>query len=127
MAENIRIATFNVENLDDKPGQTPTLDERIALMRPQLIRLNADILCLQEVHGQETPGEPRRLLALNKLLENTPYAAYHQISTMTAGGAQVYDERNLVVISRFEISEYSQYKHESYQCPFLSKGNFYSS
>ena len=89
MAENIRIATFNVENLDDKPGQIPTLDERIALMRPELIRLNADILCLQEVHGQETPNEPRRLLALNKLLENTPYAAYHQISTMTAGGVQV--------------------------------------
>jgi hypothetical protein len=30
----LRIATFNLENLDDKPGQKPTLDERIALMRP---------------------------------------------------------------------------------------------
>ena len=69
MGENIRIATFNLENLDDKPGKKPTLDERIALMRPQLIRLKADILCLQEVHGQETPGEPRQLLAMNKLLE----------------------------------------------------------
>ncbi len=55
MAENIRVATFNVENLDDKQEQTPSLDERIAIMKPQLIRLDADILCLQEVHGQETP------------------------------------------------------------------------
>jgi len=52
----LRIATFNLENLDDKPGQKPTFDERIALMRPQLLRLNADILCLQEVNGQEVPG-----------------------------------------------------------------------
>lgn len=121
MAENIRIATFNVENLDDKQGQTPTLNERIALMRPQLIRLNADILCLQEVHGQEIPNEPRRLLALNKLLENTPYAGYYQVSTMTTGGAQVYDERNLVVISRFEITEYSQNKHDHIKAPSYQK------
>lgn len=121
MSEYIRIATFNVENLDDKPGQTPKLDERIALMRPQLIRLNADILCLQEVHGQETTGQPRRLLALNKLLENTPYESYNQISTKTADGTQVYDERNLVVISRFEISEHSQYNQNHIKAPFYQK------
>ena len=39
------------------------LDERIALLRPQLIRLDADILCLQEVDGQRSrkarrPGRP---------------------------------------------------------------------
>lgn len=56
MPTKLRIATFNLENLDDKPGQKPTLDERIALMRPQLLRLNADMLCLQEVNGQEVPG-----------------------------------------------------------------------
>jgi hypothetical protein len=43
----LRIATFNLENLDDKPGKKPTLTERIAVMRPQLLRLKADILCLQ--------------------------------------------------------------------------------
>ena len=53
MPIKLRIATFNLENLDNKPGEKPTLDERIAVMRPQLIRLNADILCLQEVNGQE--------------------------------------------------------------------------
>ena len=48
MPTTLRIATFNLENLDDKPRQQPTLDERIAVMRPQLLRLQADMLCLQE-------------------------------------------------------------------------------
>ena len=92
MALMLRIATFNLENLDDKPGQKPTLDERIALMRPQLVRLNADILCLQEVNGQEAPQQPRRLLALERLLEGTPYAGYQKVSTTTADGKEVYNE-----------------------------------
>ncbi|MBN2419290.1 MAG: endonuclease/exonuclease/phosphatase family protein [Deltaproteobacteria bacterium] len=121
MATKIRIATFNLENLDDKPEQKPSLDERIAIMRPQLIRLDADILCLQEIHGQETPGEPRRLLALNKLLENTKYSEYRQVSTITADGAQVYDERNLVILSRFEISEHNQYRHNHIPAPSYQK------
>jgi hypothetical protein len=54
----LRIATFNLENLDDKPGQKPTLEKRISVMRPQLLRLKADILCLQE--GGERPGDGRR-------------------------------------------------------------------
>ena len=38
MATSLRVATFNLENLDE---EEPTLDERIALMRPQLLRLQA--------------------------------------------------------------------------------------
>ncbi|HXG22817.1 MAG TPA: endonuclease/exonuclease/phosphatase family protein [Methylomirabilota bacterium] len=110
MPRTIRIATFNLENFDEKPGQKPSLDERIALMRPQLLRLNADILCLQEVNGQEQPGQPRRLLALQKLLTSTPYDAYHLTSTMTTDGDQVYDERNLIILSRMEIIERRQHK-----------------
>ena len=64
MTTTVRIATFNLENFDDKPNTKPTIEERIALMRPQLLRINADILCLQEVNGQEQSGQPRRLLAL---------------------------------------------------------------
>ncbi|MEW6492334.1 MAG: endonuclease/exonuclease/phosphatase family protein [Cyanobacteriota bacterium] len=112
MCIKLRIATFNLENLDDKPGEKPTLQERIALMRPQLQRLNADILCLQEVNGQEEPGQPRRLLALQKLIAETPYADFNWVSTMTEGTKQVYDERNLVILSRFEILAHQQYKHE---------------
>jgi hypothetical protein len=47
------------------------LDQRIALMRPQIVRLRADIVCFQEVHGQDRPGQPRSLLALRRLLEGT--------------------------------------------------------
>jgi exonuclease III len=121
MPIKLRIATFNLENLDEKPEQKPMLNERIAFMRPQLLRLNADILCLQEVNGQEKPGHPRRLLALAKLLANTPYAGYHQVSTMTEDGTQVYDERNLAFLSRFQISEHHQYKHDFAPAPRYRK------
>ena len=95
---NLRISTFNLENLDDKPGKKLTLAERILVMRPQLLRLKADILCLQEVNGQETAGKPHRLLALERLVEGIPYTDYHLVSTTTKDGKQVYDERNLVIL-----------------------------
>jgi endonuclease/exonuclease/phosphatase family metal-dependent hydrolase len=112
MSTSFRIATFNLENLDDQPGQDPTLAERIAVMRPQLLRLRADILCLQEVNGQEQQGQPRRLLALEQLFAGTPYQGYNVESTKVADGSQVYDERNLVIVSRFPITEHGQYKHD---------------
>jgi exonuclease III len=96
MTERLRIATFNVENLDDKPDEEPSLQERIPLMRPQLTRLAADVLCLQEVHGQKEDDEPRRLLVLEQLLEGTPYAAYHVAHTKTQG-CEAYEVRKLVV------------------------------
>jgi endonuclease/exonuclease/phosphatase family metal-dependent hydrolase len=121
MSIRLRIATFNLENLDDRPGEVPTLAERIAVMRPQLLRLEADILCLQEVNGQEEPEQPRRLLALQKLLQGTPYAGYHMLSTTTANGGQVYDQRNLVILSRHAILEHHQYKHAFALAPRYQK------
>jgi hypothetical protein len=44
MTERLRIATFYLENLDDKPDEEPSLQERIPLMRPQLTRLAAHVL-----------------------------------------------------------------------------------
>lgn len=118
---SMRIATFNLENLDDKRGQSPSLRERIAVMRPQLERLRADILCLQEVNGQETPGKPRRLLALEEVLTGTSYRDFHKVSTMTADGYQVYDERNLVVVSRYPITAHQTLKHDFAQAPQYRK------
>jgi endonuclease/exonuclease/phosphatase family metal-dependent hydrolase len=120
MPNRLRIATFNLENLDERSGEAPTLAERIAVLQPQLIRLEADVLCLQEVNGQEEPGQPRRLLALQKLLQGTPYADYHLVSTTTNGG-QVYDERNLVILSRRAIAEHRQYKHTFAPAPRYQK------
>lgn len=110
MTQVLRIATFNLENLDDFPGQLPTLQERIAVMRPQLVRMRADVLCLQEVHGQEPPAGARELSALATLLQGTPYENYHVAHTRTTAG-QVYDKRNLVVVSRFPILGTEQYRH----------------
>jgi hypothetical protein len=63
-------------------------DERIALMRPQIQRLRADIACLQEVHGQERPGQARALLTLQKLLAGTYLDGANLVSTVdTAAGA----------------------------------------
>lgn len=107
----MRIATFNLENLDDRRGEQPTLAERIRLMRPQLLRLDADILCLQEIHGQGRVGA-RDLRALDELLEETPYAEFERVSTLVEGEDQVYDERNLVVLSRYPIERSVQYRHD---------------
>jgi endonuclease/exonuclease/phosphatase family metal-dependent hydrolase len=110
----MRIATFNLENLDEVPSdQTPSLATRIAILRPQLLRLRADVLCLQEIHGQERPNEPRRLLALDQLLAGTPYASYERVATeLEDGSGQVYDVRNLVILSRFPLRNRRQIKQD---------------
>jgi len=97
----VRFATFNLENLDDVPGVEPLLTDRIRVMRPQLLRVNADILCLQEVHSQGAAGA-RTLAALDALLAGTPYASFNRATTTTAGG-ELFDVRNLVILSRFPI------------------------
>jgi endonuclease/exonuclease/phosphatase family metal-dependent hydrolase len=111
MSTSLRIATFNLENLDDVDGEEPTLAKRIAVMRPQLIRLRADVLCLQEVNGQEHPPQPRDLSALGKLLQQTPYAGYHIAHTVATNG-DAYDKRNLVVLSKYGITDTKQIRGE---------------
>lgn len=97
----LRLATFNLENLDDGINLRPSLAERIPIMRPQLERVAADIICLQEIHSQGPAGS-RTLLALDQLLDNTDYAGFHRQTTLTTSG-QPYDQRNLVTLSRFPI------------------------
>lgn len=99
----LRIATFNLENLDNEPDATPTLAERIAILRPQLLRVQADILCLQEVNSQGLSGA-RTFDALNQLLAGTPYVNFHRATTTTTGG-EPYDVRNLVIVSAFPLSD----------------------
>ena len=96
----MRIATFNIENLDDgpaRPDRDAPFDVRVRILRPMLERLRADVICFQEVHGQrDADGEPRTLRALRTLLEGTRYAAYSLSSTL-AGDGGVEAQRNLVV------------------------------
>jgi predicted extracellular nuclease len=97
----MRIGTFNIENLTDEPptdDRTPSFDERAAILRLQLDRMRADILCLQEVHGQDVENAPRELRALRRLLEGTRYEAYDLRSTRLANGRDVEKFRNLVTL-----------------------------
>jgi endonuclease/exonuclease/phosphatase family metal-dependent hydrolase len=116
MSTQLRIATFNLENLDDKAEDRPPLAVRIALMQPQLRRIDADVLCLQEVHGQEEvvgSKTVRSLSALAKLLKGTQYEQYHLVHTATKAskGKEPFDVRNLVVLSRFPVLAREQYMH----------------
>ena len=112
----MRLATFNVENLDDRPGDGAPLEARIAALRPVLERLAPDILCLQEVNGQTrpspAPGEKpgRGLLALEALLRDTPLAGFHRLSTEGPHGA--FDVHNLVVLSRYPLLAGSQLRND---------------
>lgn len=99
----LRIATFNLENLDDEPGAEPPFAERVAVLRPQLLRLDADIVCLQEIHGQSITKHRRSLRALKQLIENTPYAGYAMAMSEHPPGHGPADIHNLAILSRFPI------------------------
>ena len=84
-AEAMRLATYNLESLDLPPKAKISLDERAEVLRPVLERLDADILCLQEVNGQHVAGKKgRALAALDRLLAGTRYADYARAATTGA-------------------------------------------
>jgi endonuclease/exonuclease/phosphatase family metal-dependent hydrolase len=102
----MRLATFNVENLD-----TPVTG-RAAILRPALERLEADVLCLQEVNGQHVPGHSeRKLLALDALLEGTEYATFNRAWTTSHERSGPADVHNLVTLSRYPIVHQAQIRH----------------
>ncbi len=122
----LRVASYNIENLDfSKPDWTPTLEDRIPVLRASLNRLKADIICFQEVHGQELDDhtedhDSRDLLALKKVLEDTPYANYEIASTLTQSGV-VRDKRNLVIASKFPILKSDQHWNDFCPAPAYQK------
>jgi endonuclease/exonuclease/phosphatase family metal-dependent hydrolase len=110
----IRIGTFNLENFDETAaGARPSLAERIALMKPQINRLAADIICFQEVNGQKPPGQPRALLALAQLLHGTALEdAFVEPTKTDDGQGEVFQERNLVVVTRHEVKHREQLRNK---------------
>lgn len=103
----MRIATFNLESLDIP------VEPRAAVLGPALERLQADIVCLQEINGQHIKGRPARaLLALDQLLAGTPYAAYHRAATTLRDGSGPSDVHNLVTLSRYPILSKRQVLHD---------------
>jgi endonuclease/exonuclease/phosphatase family metal-dependent hydrolase len=74
-----------------------------------LRRLDADILCLQEVNAQEIAGE-RELSALEAVLAGTSYDRFHRAASKTSYG-KLADVHNLVTLSRWPIAAHRCIHH----------------
>ena len=113
MGRRFRIATFNLESLDDRPRAGSDFADRIALIGPQLMRLRADFLCLQEVNAREESHHgPRHLTALDSVLKGTGYEGYHRAVSVNRAGKRFSDRHNLVILSRLPIIEFRQVWHD---------------
>ena len=109
----MRIATFNVENLGKPLPDGASEAERIRLLRPQLLRLRADVLCLQEVDSQRPEGSHERTLsALDALVSETPYAGFERAVTLGRSTGRFRDKHNLVTLSRLPILATRQLHHD---------------
>ncbi len=108
----MRIATFNLENLEPVSRSGVFLEARAEILRPQFERLHADVICLQEVNGQRRSGERlRSLLALDELLKGTPYDSFARIATSGPDANGVADVHNLVILSRHPILAHREIRH----------------
>ena len=109
ITEEFRIATFNLENLDDEdPIQ---FEVRKKVLQPMIERIDADLLFLQEVN------KPK---ALDKLIEGTVYQKYQQHYSLTTNDVP-YAKRNLVTLSRYPIKKKHQYRHKLVSKPMWRK------
>jgi endonuclease/exonuclease/phosphatase family metal-dependent hydrolase len=106
----MRIATFNLENFGNGRKDSAPFEERAAVLRPQLDRLKADVLCLQEVNARKH-GSGRRPVELERLLEGTSYAHYALTISPGATGDGPADVHNLVVLSQLPIVEEHSIRH----------------
>jgi endonuclease/exonuclease/phosphatase family metal-dependent hydrolase len=98
--------------LDDGPALDPPLAERLEILRPQLLRLKADVVCLQEVNAQRTaPRTPRTLAALDRLIAETPYADFHRAAGSSAEAGALSDKHNLVILSRYPLGDVEVIRH----------------
>lgn len=111
MAKQLRIATFNLENLDDD-DQT-TFEVRKKVLQPMLTRMNADVLFLQEINSID---------ALDNLIEGTIYETgnFDKSITKTNSG-NPYSKRNLVTLSRYNIVSTLQYRNDKVPYPKWQK------
>jgi endonuclease/exonuclease/phosphatase family metal-dependent hydrolase len=109
----LRIATFNLENLDDRTQAGQDFADRVAVLRPQFQRLRADVLCLQEVnaHPLQKAG-PREFGALDKVIADTDFERCHRIVSMNRGGLRPSDKHNLVILTRLPVISYRQVWHD---------------
>jgi len=112
------VATFNSENLGRRTGSALPIEARRPTLQAQLARLDADILCLQEVNAQEgKPGPARELRDLDVVLAGTPYAAFERACTLRKSGVGPLDIHNLVTLSRWPIRQTRQFWNDLFEAP----------
>lgn len=115
MAE-LRIATFNLENLDWNAAQADAFERRRAALLPALEALGADVLCLQEINAQRRHIQgPREFLALDRLLAGTRYERFHRAASVRPGGKGPADVHNLAILSRWPFTARRQLHHDLVQ------------
>jgi len=113
MTVSFRLATFNVENFDWSRAHETEFVRRMAVLRPILNDLAADVICLQEVDAQKSPPHgARRFLALDRLLCDTAYQSYYRTTSVRPGTNAPADVHNLAILSRWPISEQRQLYHD---------------
>jgi endonuclease/exonuclease/phosphatase family metal-dependent hydrolase len=109
----LRLATFNLESLDAAPGPDAAFARRVSVLRPLLARLDADVLCLQEVNAQKVDARgPRQFLALDGVLAGTPYAGFARAHSVVPAAGRPSDVHNLVTLSRWPITTSRQVFHD---------------
>lgn len=117
MMDTFRLATYNLESLDDSAGDD-AFAERIDLLRLQLSRLDADVLCLQEVNAQRRYGKQNRgFRALETLIADSPYAGFHRAS---APVDRPRDRHNLTLLSRWPLRDIASVRHDLVPPPSTS-------
>ena len=118
--KRLRIATFNLESLDDRPEAGMDFADRLAVLRPQLRRLRADVVCLQEVNARApSKSAMRELTALDKVLADTPYEGISRVVSFSRGGVRPADRHNLVILSRLPVLGHAQIWHDLVPPPLL--------
>jgi exonuclease III len=107
--KHFSIATWNLEALDDRAA--PTWAARKEVLCKMLERIDADVLLLQEINT---------LSALEAIRHGTFCENYNVAHTKTSAG-KPYDERNLVILSRFPIAKVSQHMNDNVPAPMWKK------
>jgi endonuclease/exonuclease/phosphatase family metal-dependent hydrolase len=111
MPLQFRLASFNLESLGGD-GDTEVLPARVAALRPLLLRLEADLLCLQEVNARVPEGGgARRPDGLEALLAETPYADYARCLSLGTTGKRLADRHNLAILSRHPLRRWQSLRH----------------
>jgi len=100
----MKIATFNMESFGEDRHDPAELKPRLEALRPKILELGADILCLQEVNAQKRKGvTARQFQALDLLLHGTPYQDYCRATSERPSGKGPGDRHNLVILSRYPV------------------------